>query len=81
MNNTATIDGYEVQVEDELTERVQCWITSERHRASASLAALEQTGELGGWDCEGDHAVAVDTVDKIITWADKHGYNDTKESP
>lgn len=74
MKVTTNIDGYEVEVEDESTDNINCWVTRKFGNStySASLAALQADGLLAYNSV--NRAVAVETVDKITTWAEAQGY-------
>lgn len=71
MKTTTTIRGYAVEVEDELTERVQCWI--EKDGFTASLAALQMDGNLTN-NGDADMPVAPGIIDQITAWAEANGY-------
>jgi len=68
------IDGYEVEMMD-CDGSLCCFVTSKRHRASASLAALEAEGVLTPYNPDGaDHPVKPPTIERIAEWALDHGY-------
>jgi hypothetical protein len=77
MRLTTTIDGYEVEVEveDEMTERANCWISkmSAGIEYTASLASLHADGMLFN-SYDGALPVAMATVDKITEFAEANGY-------
>ncbi len=74
MNVTTTIHGLEVQVEDESSDSIQCWIEDKRYRASASLACLQDTGKLYGNNVE--TVVGDNIIELIEKFATENGYYD-----
>jgi hypothetical protein len=65
------MDGYLLTVESESTETTQCWV--ENGHFSASLACLQQTGELTDAR-QATRLVSSQMIDKITEWAEANGY-------
>lgn len=71
---TTTIRGYVVNLDTDHdgVGTTQCDVS--RNHFSATLACLQNTGELSSENFCVMHEVPESTIKEIATWADEHGY-------
>jgi hypothetical protein len=77
MQLETTIKGYHVTLDTDMNgdgEVTGCWISTPDHKHSASLACLEDTGNLHSDNWSTEVEVPREVIDEISKWAEENGY-------